>query len=200
MTVTVAVLDREVVFAHGLVGTLTAAGLTAHRLTSLAQLGEHPHNHRVVVACEQFLAPVTGWVQRHAAVAVIALLDSPYDTIPAPQRRQVDAALPRESSPEHALTVVSHVADGWSVLPQHMTRRSRNEQPPPRGALRARHLDLLADLADGTPIPALARRHDCSARQLQRRLAIVYQALDVQNRNQAISEALRRGLLPRDGS
>ncbi|TQN37948.1 DNA-binding NarL/FixJ family response regulator [Blastococcus colisei] len=108
------------------------------------------------------------------------------------------------TSPQRFLRAVRQVAEGSAalhpdvaaaVLSQWRAMRSL-DQPKSRSGLSTREVEILSAAADGLTNQAVARRLNLSARTVENHKARIFAKLGARNQAEAVSIAIRQGLLP----
>lgn len=129
---------------------------------------------------------------QHNGAVVLALLPNPR---PSLYRRAflagASAVAAAGDSPAHIARVLHAAMFEYALVPLAALREPR----APRAVLSERDKVLLRGLADGLTTEQLADRVGCSERTVYRRLRRVCNNLQVRSRSEAVSVAIRLGLL-----
>ncbi len=207
--VTVVVADDHPIFREGLVRALTGSGLV--EVIAEAEDGpsalESIKQHRPQVALLDHQMPGMDGAQVAAAVlrdelpTRVLLVSANDDPAIVYHALQQGAAgyLPKESSRSEIVTAVLDCAQGRDVVPAQMASglaaEIRRRAEPTGPALSAREREVLAMIADGSSIPAIAKQLFLAPSTVKTHVQRLYEKLGVGDRAAAVAEAMRRGLL-----
>jgi two-component system, NarL family, nitrate/nitrite response regulator NarL len=106
--------------------------------------------------------------------------------------------LPKESSRAEIVEAVLKCAAGHTVLPPDLAAAlvgAIQQEPPDAPRLTERERQVLALIADGKSVPAMARELFLGTATVKTHVQNLYQKLGVSDRGAAVAEAMRRGLL-----
>lgn len=108
------------------------------------------------------------------------------------------------TSPQRLIRAVRQVAEGSAALHPSVAslvleqwREMRSSRPPQRElGLSSREVQILTGAAEGLTNQAIARRLDVSLKTVENHKARIFAKLGVRNQAEAVSAAIRQGLLP----
>ena len=207
--VTAIVADDHPLFRDGLVRALTGSGLVD--VVEEAEDGpsalEAIKKHRPQVALLDQQMPgmdggqVAAAVKRDELPTRVLLVSASTDSAIVYQALQQGAAgyLSKESSRNEIVSAVLDCAQGRDVLPAHLASglaaEIRRRAEPTGPVLSAREREVLSMIAEGTSIPAIAKRLFLAPSTVKTHVQRLYEKLGVGDRAAAVAEAMRRGLL-----
>jgi DNA-binding NarL/FixJ family response regulator len=127
-----------------------------------------------------------------ARMAVLTMLDGDEDI-----RRSLEAGaltyLLKDMAPHELTATVHQVARGRSVLPSSIAKRLAKGEGSPR--LTSRQVRVLELIAEGFRNKEIADKLRCSEGTIHNHVKQILQRLNVNDRNGAITAAIRRGII-----
>ncbi|GAA4485476.1 response regulator transcription factor [Rhodococcus olei] len=207
--VRVIVGDDHPMFREGVVRALTGSGLVdvVGEADDGAAALEMIRTHRPQVALLDYRMPHLDGAQVAAAVrrddlgTRVLLLSAHDESAIVYHALQEGAAgfLPKESTRSQIVTAVLDCAKGRDVLPAEVAAglvgEVRRRAEPAGPALSAREREVLAGIARGLSIPAIAGELYLAPSTVKTHVQRLYEKLGVSDRAAAVAEAMRRGLL-----
>jgi len=133
-----------------------------------------------------------------AAPPLVVLSDDPHSLwAAAGGRGDVRAALPRDATAAEIVAAVIAAAAGLVVLHPSALDPLRAASPPARGdeSLTPREIEVLGMLAEGLANKTVAWRLGISEHTVKFHVASIFGKLGVSTRTEAVTTAIRRGLL-----
>jgi DNA-binding NarL/FixJ family response regulator len=128
------------------------------------------------------------------APAVVAIVDhEPSAWVADALRAGVRAVLPQDAAPVELRAAVGAVAAGLVVVPSEPAGPSAPGGPT--GPLTPRERQVLDLLAEGLSNKAIAARLAIRERTVKFHIGAIFEKLDVTSRTEAVTAALRRGLI-----
>ncbi len=106
--------------------------------------------------------------------------------------------IPKSVTPEVMTKALHHVLTGAVFLPEQIV--SAMEGAPPRGLLTPRQLQVLQCLSRGLPTKLISRELALSEHTVKEYIALIFQALGVRNRTEAVIKASQLRLQERPPS
>jgi DNA-binding NarL/FixJ family response regulator len=103
--------------------------------------------------------------------------------------------IPKSLGPDVLTKALQQVLQGKVYLPEQLVRAA--EHMPPRPALTSRQLQVLQCLSRGLPTKLIAREMSLSEHTVKEHIALVFQALSVRNRTEAVIRGSQWRLLER---
>jgi DNA-binding NarL/FixJ family response regulator len=103
--------------------------------------------------------------------------------------------IPKSLGPDVLTKALQQVLQGKVYLPEQLVRAA--ESMPPRPALTSRQLQVLQCLSRGLPTKLIAREMSLSEHTVKEHIALVFQALSVRNRTEAVIRGSQWRLLER---
>ncbi|NHC13978.1 response regulator [Motilibacter deserti] len=205
----VVVGDDHPMFREGVVRALTSSGyvdVVAEADDGRAAL-EAIRRETPQVAVLDFRMPeldgaeVVGALKRDGATTRVLLLSAHTESAIVYHALQEGAAgfLPKESSRAELVAAVLACAKGRDVVPPELASalvseiRQRREDDRP--ALSEREREVLALIAEGRSVPAMARELFLAPSTVKTHVQRLYEKLGVSDRGAAVAEAMRRRML-----
>jgi len=205
----VVVGDDHPLFRDGVVRALTASGSidvvaeAEDGVVALALIREHGPR----VALLDYRMPgldgaqVAAAVRRDALPTRVLLISAHDESAIVYSALQEGAAgfISKESSRSELVDAVLNCAKGRDVVAPNLAAglvgeiQRRNESDAP--TLSAREREVLAYIADGQTIPAMAKKMFLAPSTVKTHVQRLYEKLGVGDRGSAVAEAMRRGLL-----
>ena len=207
--VTVVVADDHPMYRDGVTRGLSASG----RVVILAEAGdgrealEAIREHRPQVAVIDYRLPgldgsqVANAVHRDELPTRVLILSAFPDSELVYRAIEQGAAgyLPKESRQTEILDAVLAVARGETVVPPALAgglaEELRRHAAGGRPLLTPREAQVLALMAEGKSIPAIAEELILGATTVKTHVGHLYEKLGVSDRAAAVAEAMRRGLI-----
>lgn len=195
--VRVAITERAVAFQRGLEPACTRAGFTVDHPADVIAWSQSGGDRVAVITLMDAAACDLVEAASGAGASVVALL-------PEPSAQQFAhaighgavAAIDWAADPEDIAAVIAAAANRLSLLPTEVVRaltpRRYGGHGPPIDSMEA---DWLRALSRGQTVVELADEAGYSERSMFRRLHDLYEKLGVPNRDAAVREAERLGLL-----
>lgn len=158
----------------------------------------------VLLRHENALDVIRSIRRQHPTVKIVVLTNHLEGTLLlAALRAGAHGYLDRRATPGRLATALRLVCDGERVLHDQRAvtlvvgelERLAHVDLLVRMGLSVEECDLLALVAEGWNNQAIADRQGCSVATVKRRLTVIFGKLQAQDRNGAIAEALRRGVL-----
>ncbi|TQF69254.1 response regulator transcription factor [Rhodococcus spelaei] len=207
--VRVVVGDDHPMFRDGVVRALVGSGLVevVGEVDDGAAALELIREHRPQVALLDYRMPHLDGAQVAAAVrrdelGTRVLLLSAHDEaaiVYHALEEGVAGFLPKESTRSDIVAAVLDCASGRDVLPADLAAglagEVRRRAEPTGPALSAREREVLAHIARGLSIPAIAGELYLAPSTVKTHVQRLYEKLGVGDRAAAVAEAMRRGLL-----
>ncbi|MHB0876076.1 MAG: response regulator transcription factor [Anaerolineae bacterium] len=145
---------------------------------------------------------VTQWLRQHAATTAVLILTA-YDNDPfvlAALRAGANGYVLKTADADDIRAAVRAVAQGKSALDPGVARKLIAQvvggtQPGLEESLTQREVEVLQMAANGLTNRAIGGRLDISDRTVQGHLANIYGKLQVASRTEAVTKALRLGLI-----
>ena len=201
--------DDHPLFRDGVVRALTASGSidvvaeAEDGVVALALIREHGPR----VALLDYRMPgldgaqVAAAVRRDALPTRVLLISAHDESAIVYSALQEGAAgfISKESSRSELVDAVLNCAKGRDVVAPNLAAglvgeiQRRNESDAP--TLSAREREVLAYIADGQTIPAMAKKMFLAPSTVKTHVQRLYEKLGVGDRGSAVAEAMRRGLL-----
>jgi two-component system nitrate/nitrite response regulator NarL len=207
--VTVVVADDHPMYREGVTRGLSGSG----RVVVLAEAGdgrealEAIREHRPQVAVIDYRLPgldgsqVANAVHRDELPTRVLILSAFPDSELVYRAIEQGAAgyLPKESRQTEILDAVLAVARGETVVPpalaSGLAEELRRHAAGGRPLLTPREAEVLALMAQGKSVPAIAEELILGATTVKTHVGHLYEKLGVSDRAAAVAEAMRRGLI-----
>ena len=207
--VRVVVADDHPLFREGLVRALTGSGVVdvvAEAQDGAAALAAIRELRPEVALLDHQMPGMDGGevaaaVQRDELPTRVLLVSANNDAAIVYHALQQGAAgyLSKESSRSEIVTAVVDCARGRDVvapqLASGLAAEIRRRAAPAGPTLSAREREVLALIADGASIPAIAKQLFLAPSTVKTHVQRLYEKLGVGDRAAAVAEAMRRGLL-----
>ena len=130
------------------------------------------------------------------APPVVAVVDhEPYAGVAVALRAGVRAVMPRDAAAVELRAAVSAVAAGLVVVPADAAGPVAPSAAGGTGSLTPRERQVLDLLAEGLSNKAIAARLAIRERTVKFHIGAIFEKLDVTSRTEAVTAALRRGLI-----
>ncbi len=120
------------------------------------------------------------------AVVVVSGADDS-DTISSCIDAGAMSFVPKSATPEVLKQALRHILSGAVYLPDQIVSEMENRPPCPR--LTPRQLQVLQALSRGLPTKLIARELDLSEHTVNEHIGLIFQALGVRNRTEAVIKA-----------
>lgn len=196
---TLGIVGESPSFRYGLEAALSANGWSMHHCESLHELRTHV-TVLAIAAARSDDPSIVNAVAQHPTV--VALLPSPAaDDYVEVLRAGAAAVLDVNTEPRDIVRGVDSAAEGHARVPLTVIHRLAAIARSSRGAggsIGSSERVLLALLARGEPVRAIARALHWSERAVHRALGSLYHQIGVNNRDQAVAWAARNDLIDDD--
>jgi DNA-binding NarL/FixJ family response regulator len=127
------------------------------------------------------------------SISVLLLSDSPLPASDALRARPAWGILPTDASPEELLAAVHALAEGLIVGTRALLLPDDSSEPPTRGPLTDRELEVLNLLSKGLANKQIAAALGISEHTIKFHVSSIYSKLNATNRTEAVRAGLRGG-------
>ena len=104
-----------------------------------------------------------------------------------------DGALMKDTAANDLIGAVRAICAGERIIPDRLMRQAEEDNATPK--LSARHLDILASVAQGQSNADIAKQFGVSEVAIKKQLSAIFARLGVTNRAEAVALALRKQML-----
>ena len=104
-----------------------------------------------------------------------------------------DGALMKDTAANDLIGAVRAIYAGERIIPDRLMRQAEEDNATPK--LSARHLDILASVAQGQSNADIAKQFGVSEVAIKKQLSAIFARLGVTNRAEAVALALRKQML-----
>ena len=129
-------------------------------------------------------------------IPVVLLMDSPNPAqVAAALRAGIRGVIPADATPQEIEGAVHAVNAGLVVTPPHLFPESDAASEEMLDPLSERELEVLDQLAEGLSNKLIAHRLNISEHTVKTHVASIFAKLGASSRTEAVSQAIRRGLV-----
>ena len=104
-----------------------------------------------------------------------------------------DGALMKDTAANDLIEAIRSIMAGKRLIPERLMRQAEEDNSTP--SLSARHLDILASVAQGQSNSDIAKQFGVSEVAIKKQLSAIFARLGVTNRAEAVALALRKQML-----